>query len=363
MSSCNRSVLIPGAQRFNHRSGIEPRILHESPLLMRMHSPSSRSLIVLLAISTWALNTAWGQSLRLEQTDESITIQRDGQTVLRYNIQSPPVPSGIDKIYRRSGFLHPVCSPRGVTVTETFPADHPHQHGIFSAWVRTVYDGEPIDFWNLAGGTGRVLHDRVVRTFEHENSIGFEADLLHRKQSDPPADVLRERWKITVPQTDSNHHLIDLQIRQSIIGDKPLTVSKYHYGGVALRGLTRWLVASEKSRGGSADSIRESSQFINDAGSDRIKGNLEHANWVALSGSVEGRPVTIAALCHPTNFRAPQAARLHPTKPYFCFAPCADGEFTIDSDHPYEAKYRFLITDELPDAAWLNDQWQLWCDE
>jgi len=66
-------------------------------------------------------------------------------------------------------------------------------------------------------------------------------------------------------------------------------------------------------------------------------------------------------LCHADNFRAPQAARLHPLKPYFCFAPCVDGTFTIDRDHPFTGRYRYLITDAKPDAGWLDRQWESWC--
>ena len=81
------------------------------------------------------------------------------KVVVTYNKVSPPAPPGIDAVYERSGYLHPVSSPRGRVVTDTFPIDHPHQHGVYSAWVKTNYDGRVIDFWNLAGGTGRVLHD------------------------------------------------------------------------------------------------------------------------------------------------------------------------------------------------------------
>jgi hypothetical protein len=48
---------------------------------------------------------------------------------------------------------------------------------------------------------------------------------------------------------------------------------------------------------------------------------------------------------------------MHPTKPYFTFAPCVNGEFVIDREHPLVNRYRYLITDAAPDAAWLNDQW------
>ncbi len=60
------------------------------------------------------------------------------------------------------------------------------------------------------------------------------------------------------------------------------------------------------------------------------------------------------------KFRATQSARIHPSKPYFVYAPCVDGEFQIDHEHPYFASYRFLITDSLANPGWLNDQWNAW---
>jgi hypothetical protein len=303
------------------------------------------------------------QLLHIEQTEAVIAVHQDGRPVLVYNLQSPDVPDGIDPVYRRTGFLHPVHSPQGLTVTATFPVDHPHQHGIFSAWVKTSYDDQPVDFWNLAGGKARVLHERVVSTFATADSAGFDVDLIHRVESTPPVDVLRERWKVVVYPTDGSHHRFDLETVQTAITDKPLTVHKYHYGGVALRGPTRWLTPNDAESKQKPDELREPSSILNDHGSDRIVGNHQHAKWIALTGMQEGRPVTIGMLCHQANFRSPQAARLHPTKPYFCFAPCVDGEFTIDRDHPYRARYRCLITDAPPDAEWLDRQWSAWHEE
>lgn len=101
--------------------------------------------------------------------------------------------------------------------------------------------------------------------------------------------------------------------------------------------------------------------MLNDLGSDRIKGNHEHARWVSVTGQIDSQPVTITVLSHRDNFHAPQAARLHPTKPYFVFSPCVDEEFVIDRDHPFAGRYRYLITDAAPDAKWLNEQWEGWC--
>jgi lysophospholipase L1-like esterase len=292
--------------------------------------------------------------LDLEESESSITMRSHGKPMLVYNKQSPPVPSGIDPVYHRSGFLHPIHSPAGQVVTATFPADHAHQHGVFTAWVKTSWNQRSIDFWNLAGGTGRVLHQRVISTFEDGDSIGFEVDLIHRAEESPVVDILRERWKVSAIPTDGTYHAFEIQTVQHAQTDIPLIVQEYHYGGMALRGPVAWL-NPDKARTG-----QHQSSMVNDLGSDRMKGNHEPAKWVCMTGLSDGNPVSICALSHPSNFRAPQTARLHPTKPYFVFSPCVQGKFVIDRDQPYSGRYKFLVTDTVPNREWLNDQWKHW---
>ncbi len=269
------------------------------------------SLGWLAVIMCFVPGTCWADSttsepLRIERNAATLAVSRGNEPVLVYNMQSPSVPEGIDPIYRRSGFLHPVRSPQGRTVTATFPVDHAHQHGVFSAWVKTSYDGRSVDFWNLAGGTGRVVHERVVSTFASANSSGFEVDLLHRVEGNPPIDVLRERWKVTVYTAPASYNCFDVETVQSAITNKPLTIHQYHYGGVALRGPTRWVTNADADLASKNDPLREPSSFLNDHRSDRIQGNHEHAKWVAMTGAIDGQPVTVAVLCHRDNFRAPR---------------------------------------------------------
>jgi hypothetical protein len=299
--------------------------------------------------------------LELVESNSDVTIKKSGRVMLTYNKVSPPVPEGMNPAYARSGFLHPVATPAQRVVTAMFPPDHAHQHGIFTAWVQTRWDGRDIDFWNLAGGTGRVLHERIVTTFGKEGMVGFEADLIHRAELEPKADVLRERWRISAFTTDQSCHGFDLETTQNAITDKPLVVKEYHYGGVAFRGLVRWLSPKDSYAKAKASQLNlEACDLRNDQGSDRDQGNHEHTRWVGLTGKVDGQDVTIYVLSHRDNFRAPQAARLHATKPYFVFSPCVDGEFVIDRDHPYRGRYRYLITDAPMQSTWVQKQWDDW---
>lgn len=295
--------------------------------------------------------------LKLVEDEDVIVLLRGEAPVLTYNKRSPKVPQGISDVYRRSGFLHPIQTPQGRVVSATFPLDHPHQHGVFFAWVRTRYADRKVDFWNLAGGTGRVLHERVVSTTQEQSRVGFEVDLIHRATEEPAIDILRSRWQIELHPGDTEHFCFDLRLTQQALTDTPLEIQKYHYGGMAYRGPVRWLLAADRSQG-DGPKQREPNGFRNDLGSDRLQGNHQHARWVTLYGEVEGKPVSVTVLSHPDNFRHPQAARLHPTKPYFCFAPCVDGGFQISKQSPYSAAYRYLVTDSKPDADWLEQQWR-----
>lgn len=301
--------------------------------------------------------------LSVRETESTISIVRGNSPVLVYNKKSPPVPNGIDPVYARSGFLHPVHTPAGKTVTAAFPIDHAHQQGIFSAWVKTTYDGREVDFWNLAGRTGRVLHQRVVETFNHAAGSGFEVELIHQTASEPIVDVLRESWKVVAYPTDGTFFCFDIESHQRALTDKPLVIEKYHYGGMALRGRVEWVQGEKLADAAGQILGSEPSNFLNDLGSDRKIGNHERARWVSLFGEIDGKSVSITVLSQADNLRAPQAARLHPTKPYFCYTPCVDGQFAIDQQHSLLARYRYLITDAKPDVQWIEKQWKNWCGE
>jgi hypothetical protein len=346
-----------------------------------MSNPAVNVLLIVLSVvldcrrdaladspeSVGAIGQAGSVGLQLDETSAAIAVSRGSTMIVVYNKQSPQVPDGVDPIFQRSGFLHPVASPIGNVVTAVFPFDHLHQDGVFSAWVKTKWNGRKVYFWNLAGGKGRVLHQRVVSTFCNETTVGFEVDLVHRVVEHPMADVLSERWKVTVHSTHSSNHCFDLETTQTALTQSPLVVTRHHYGGIALRGPTDWLQAKKESDGSDTseqdEPQSEVSDFLTDQGANRIQGNHQKSRWVSLTGFMEGEPVSIMVLGHVANFRAPQSARRHPTKPYFCFAPCVEGEFVIDQDHPFHARYRYLITDAAPDTEWLNQQWRDWCAE
>ena len=74
----------------------------------------------------------------------------------------------------------------------------------------------------------------------------------------------------------------DLEVQQIALTDEPLTVHEYHYGGLALRGPAEWIVPKAQKENATLEKTK--SWFLNDQGSDRLKGNHQHSKWVSLSG-------------------------------------------------------------------------------
>ncbi len=286
-------------------------------------------------------------SVSVHDDGKRLIVKVSGSDVLHYRYREVPSPHADESDYARSGYLDPIFTPDGRKVTDGMPARHTHQHAAMFAWVNTSYEGRDIDFWNSHRSRGRVVHHSIDKITQGAEGGGFVATLRHIEQQEEgrAREILTETWEVRVlPRT--HPFVFDLVSTQQAIA-QPLTINEYHYGGMSIRGSAEWDGAGR-------------CHFLTSLGDDRETGNHTRPNWVAMYGDVEGRPATIAAFGHPGNFRAPQTVRLHPSLPYFCFAPMVMGEFTITKDRPYVSRYRFVTSDKGPDRATLDQLWQQW---
>ena len=172
------------------------------------------------------------------------------------------------------------------------------------------------------------------------------------KEGEKWIDALHEIWTVTVHQTPADHFLFDIVSVQQCASDKPLSLQEYHYGGMAIRGNYQWL----KEKGD--HSIKPGDvQYLTSDGKDRWEGNHTRPNWVVFSGQIDRQDVSAAVFCSPKNFRAPQYVRIHPNKPYFCFAPMVEGRFKIAPGKEYVSRYRYLVTSKAADANLIQKHW------
>ncbi len=299
-----------------------------------------------------------GPELEVRADDQTTTIGLAGQNVLTYHAAVAAPPPGIDPLYRRSGFIHPLTTRSGRVLTEAFPADHAHQHGLFFAWVDTNFQGRPVDFWNQAKKTGRVANVGPVETRGGAVCRDLLARLRHEDLTAPggPATVLDEHWTVRVYDVPGVV-MVDFVSEHKCAGDQALTIHKYHYGGFGLRGTSLWFDPTAKGDDPPKPDRSGEVAFQTSEGKGRAEGNHSRPRWVDLSGRIDGAFAGVAILQHPSNFRFPQPTRLHPNKPYLAFSPMFLGEFTIRPGEPYVSRHRLILHDGKADSAALDQAW------
>ena len=278
-------------------------------------------------------------------TNDAIKIAVGKLPVLEYNMAIRPSPDETKPYYARSGFIHPIFDPHGNVLTDDFPPDHMHQHGVMFPYTRTTFRGQAVDFWNQAAQQGNVTHANLTGTVTGVVFGGFTAELHHVAflDRDKTATALTEIWKVVVYQQDE-WFLIDFTSTQKCATDDPLILQEYHYGGWAIRGRRNWV----KTTAGAG--------FLTSEGKKRDAGNHTQRNWVDIHGPVSnGKHAGITVLNHPDNYRFPQPVRLHPSMPYFCWAPMVLGNYKIKPGEPLVSKYRMVVHQGEVNAAKMTE--------
>lgn len=321
---------------------------------------TQRSILLFVLSCSVCLSsgTVVGEDLKLVETDDTIRITLSDRPVLEYVKKARPVPQGIEKHFRRSGYIHPVYTPTGQEISGDYPADHAHQHALFFAWTKSRFDGRKIDFWNQAKQLAGVEFREISNVVRGAKKVSFDAKHAFTVGvGDERVDALYETWTVTVHQTPGDYFLFDIQSVQQCASKKPVVIEKHHYGGMAFRGNAQWLKEKDDHSVNPGDL-----QFLTSDGKDRWDGNHTRPDWVALSGRLDGQEVSLAIFGSPKNFLAPQPVRLHPNKPYFCFTPAFEGAFTIEPGEEYVSRYRYLVTSDSVDTAAVNQRWREYRD-
>ena len=278
-----------------------------------------------------------------------LTISASGRNVLTYQAEPGELPRpDIKPIFRRGGYIHPVFTPSGRVVTDDFPPDHFHHHGIWFAWTKTEFEGRHPDFWNVGDGTGTVEFVALDEKWSGPVHAGFKSRNRYVDVSAPkPTTVLNEHWLVKVYNAGRGarpYAMFDLVSTQDLASSSRLDLPEYRYGGIGFRGHRQWLP-------------KDNCDFLTSEGKDRNNGHGTRARWCHIGGRIDGQLAGIAILDHPSNFRAPQAMRINPDQPFFCYSPSLIGDWKIEPGKPYVSRYRFIVYDGAPDKAELDRLW------
>jgi len=168
------------------------------------------------------------------ESPDGIEILENGKKVLFYQVQ----PKSLQGKYERAGYIHPLYSMEGNVLTEDFPDDHPHHHGIFWAWHQIILNNKQIaDGWTSDSISWQVVKAGVRKD---QNRISIIAQLLWTVRSGAgiKTDIVKENTTITVSSSPDNQRTIDCNIHLSPLVDS-LKIGGSDdakgYGGFCLR--------------------------------------------------------------------------------------------------------------------------------
>lgn len=196
-----------------------------------------RRLLACLALGLlFAPATAQGAGFHFQAVnDKSLGLWEDDKPVFVYNhgvITNDKVPT-TDSRRSRACYVHPLWGLNGEVLTDDFPKDHYHHHGVFWTWPHVAIGDQQYDLWADRGG----LRQQFVRWLHQEAGpmtavLGVENGWFVGDRK-----VMIERVRLQAYKSDGKSRALDVAL-EFIPVDRPITLwgaEGKSYGGLTVR--------------------------------------------------------------------------------------------------------------------------------
>jgi hypothetical protein len=311
-----------------------------------------RTFLLILLAGIPLLSHAQNQEKTFLKTDdEKTTIYAGDRPVLSYVHRVTLPPEGIDPLYKRSAYIHPLWSPGGERLTRIQPPDHYHHYGIWNPWTRTHFQDRNVDFWNLVAAEGTVRFAQYLEKYNKKERAGFKVkqEHIYFKEDGSEGIAINEKWEVSLVKSEEKLYVLDLFTTLNSPLEGGIILLAYRYGGgLGFRATERWGT--------------ENSTVLTSEGKTRKDADASEARWVIIEGESsvpEGRS-GILFLSHPSNQSHPEPMRMWPPETmegkenvFFEFCPIRHEKWVLEQATDYQLKYRMLVFDGTmePEAA------------
>jgi len=296
------------------------------------------------------------QLLTAEKVDGNLELALAGNPLVQYRYEMTYPPQGVDSLYKKSGYLHPVITLKGDTLTRIQPPDHYHHYGIWGPWTHTQVNGQRVDFWNLGEGMGTVLFKEFKETVSGNVHTSFMAvqehiDLktAHTPQVALNEDLRVQLWNLARP----DRYILDYSSFFSSPLESGILFEAYRYGGgLGFRFHERW--------------DKDNSTVLTSEGKDRLTADGTEARWCIVQGeSSHGGNHGVLFMSHPDNRTHPEPMRVWPMDAnggrgdmFFEFCPIRQEEWKIEPGRNYALHYRMIVFDGELTTKEAEAYWQ-----
>jgi hypothetical protein len=179
----------------------------------------------------------WAQTKFEEDAAEGTLTVTDGGTPVLTYCYGDQLKSGVDPSQTRSCYIHPLFSLDGRELTDDFPADHVHHHGLFWGWPLVKTRGQTTSNWEVRSPS---LRQHFVGWLKRGEEGGLAVLSVENDwKLDGREVVAKEIVTIRVHPADAGGRAIDLELMIVAVG-APLVLQgtpdqKKGYGGLCFR--------------------------------------------------------------------------------------------------------------------------------
>jgi hypothetical protein len=363
-----------------------------TPSFLLIAGRAAAGIAGVVAIAAAAASTSRADSRQPAGTDPPrVTLDKVGsQPRIDVAVDGQPFTSYVWPGTLKKPTLHPIQSGAGVVITRGFPpgpgerADHPHHVGLWFNYG----DVNGYDFWNHSSAVtgarlekmGRVVHHDVTKMDDGRGRavLRVETRWVTAQNGTPLVD---EETTFTFRATADGLRMIDRATHLTAAGtDLRFTDNKEGLLGLRVRRALEdpnekggeFVDAAGKVTktaaldGGGASGVYTSSEGKTGAAVWGTRGK-----WTTLTGTVEGRPVTVAMFDHPGN---PGFPTYWHARGYGLFSanPLGQASFSNGAERLDFAlkrgqnqlfRYRVLIADRPVTPAEMETLYETWIQE
>ncbi|WP_340379314.1 PmoA family protein [Daejeonella sp.] len=281
-----------------------------------------------------------------------LTLSSGNRDLLRYNYKVVYPPKGVDTVFKRSGFIHPLWTPHGQELTRINAADHYHHFGLWNPWTHVYFEGDTVDFWNLKSKLGTVRFAGFVSV--NKGPVYADYQTLHEhvvfKKNGSEKVAINELQTVRVYQpADNDYYIADITIQLNCASESPVTLEEYRYGGLGWRATEKW--------------HKDNSETLTSGGKARKDADGSKARWVIVQGSLDSDYGGAVMMSYPANYNHPEPLRIWPETSnkrgdvFANFSPTKDKDWPLVPGKDYVLKYRLLVfngkySKDKAEAAW-----------
>ncbi len=335
---------------------IEPGVTNKLWFVMEGETPKNSTRNFLIKKEKKKGDSTNSNTFQLRKADGNITLYADQSPVFSYRYETMFPPTGVDPLFKRSGFIHPLWSPKGEMLSRVQPPDHYHHYGIWGPWTLTHIGDREVDFWNLKKGEGTVKFAGFLSEITGSVFSGLRVLQQHIDFGAKGEDqiAMNEVLDVRVWNSSKGVWIIDYTTAINTPLNEGIMLDAYRYGGgIGYRATEKW--------------TKENCTVLTSEGKTRREADGSTARWCIVEGESEvdeGRS-GILFMSHPANRAHPEPMRVWPLDGnggrgdlYFEFTPIRHQSWNLKNGNDYVLKYRMIVFDGRMDKETAEMYWR-----